>query len=295
MPTTPLIKELLEAGVHFGHRTKQWNPKMSRFIFGEKNRIYIIDLEKTEQCLKQAQEFLRGIAAKGGEILIIGTKRQAQEIISTQAQRCQMPYVDKRWAGGTLTNFQTVRKRIKRYQELKTMKEDGTFERITKKEGVMLGREMTKLEQALSGMIGITRLPDALFVVDAAKESLAVKEARRLGIPIVAMVDTNCDPDLIAYPIPGNDDAIRAIQLITTLIADSILEGRNRFLTGQAAEALMKEKEDTAEAEASAVEVPEEIVEAVEEKVLKTVPETVVVKKSVRRRIKAKDEPKAEG
>lgn len=295
MPTTPLIKELLEAGVHFGHRTKQWNPKMSRFIFGEKNRIYIIDLEKTEQCLRQAQEFLRGIAAKGGEILIIGTKRQAQEIVAAQAQRCQMPYVDKRWAGGTLTNFQTIRKRIKRYQELKTMKEDGTFERIIKKERVMLGREMVKLEQALSGMIGITRLPDALFVVDAAKESLAVKEARRLGIPIAAMVDTNCDPDLIAYPVPSNDDAIRAIKLITTLIADSILEGRNQFLTGQAAEALVKEKEAEAAAEANAVEVPEEIVEAVEEKILKTVPVMAVVKKSVRRRIRTKDEPKAEG
>lgn len=295
MPATPLIKELLEAGVHFGHRTKQWNPKMSRFIFGEKNRIYIIDLEKTEQCLRQAQEFLRGVAAKGGEVLIIGTKRQAQEIVAAQAQRCQMPYVDKRWAGGTLTNFQTIRKRIKRYQELKTMKEDGTFERITKKERVMLGREMVKLEQALSGMIGITRLPDALFVVDAAKESLAVKEARRLGIPIVAMVDTNCDPDLITYPVPSNDDAIRAIKLITTLIADSILEGRNQFLTGQAAEALVKEKEAEAAVEVNAVEVPEEIVEAVEEKILKTVPVMAVVKKSVRRRISTKDEPKAEG
>ena len=295
MSTTPLIKELLEAGVHFGHRTKQWNPKMSRFIFGEKNRIYIIDLEKTEQCLKQAQEFLRGIAAKGGEILIVGTKRQAQEIVATQSQRCQMPYVDKRWAGGTLTNFQTIRKRIKRYQDLKKMREDGTFERITKKEGVMLGREMSRLEQTLSGMISMARLPDALFVVDAAKESLSVKEARCLRIPIVAMVDTNCDPDLINYPIPGNDDAIRAIKLITTLIVESILEGRNQFLAGQAAEVLAKEKEETAAAEANAVEVPEEIVEAVEEKVLKIAPEIGVAKKLVRRRTKSKDEPKAEG
>lgn len=301
MSTNPLLKELLEAGVHFGHKTKQWNPKMARFIFGEKNRIYIIDLEKTEQCLKQAQEFLRGIAAKGGEVLFIGTKRQAQEIIAAEAQRCQMPYVDKRWAGGILTNFQTIRKRIKRYQDLKKMNEDGTFERITKKERVLLNREKGKLEATLSGLIGLSRLPDALFVVDTAKENLSVKEANRLGIPIAALVDTNCDPDQVDFPVPGNDDAIRSIKLITALIAGSVLEGKNEFLAGQEAEALRKTKEESAQAEGAPAEAAvskalDDETDSIVETISKVLPpETLVPKKAVKQRKRSKDGPKPEG
>lgn len=299
MSTSPLIKQLLEAGVHFGHKTKRWNPRMSRFIFGEKNRIYIIDLEKTEVCLKKAQEFLKSVAVKGGEVLLVGTKRQAQEIIQSEAKRCQMPYVDKRWAGGMLTNFQTIHNSIKRYQELTRMRSDGTFERITKKEIALLNQESTRLEATLSGMITMSKLPDALFVVDSQNEALAVKEARKLKIPIAALVDTNCDPDLVDYPIPGNDDAMRAIKLITSLVADSVLEGKTQYLTGQGIVQKTEPVEPVEPVELATTvapvegtqvkeEVPEEVVEVVEEKVFQDEPTATGVKKIVRRRGKTK-------
>ncbi len=220
-----LISSLLEAGVHFGHQTRKWNPKMKPFIFGEKNGIHIVDLEKTVDHLIKACNFIREIAATGAPILFVGTKPQAQEIIEAEAKRCGMYYVKHRWLGGMLTNYSTIRNSIRRYKNLILMRTDGTFEALTKKEVAELESEILKLEKTLGGVVEMTRLPGALFVIDVKKEDIAVKEANRLGIPIVAIVDTDSDPAHIQHPIPGNDDAIRSIKLITGIIVDSILEG----------------------------------------------------------------------
>lgn len=219
------MKQLLEAGVHFGHQTRRWNPKMARYIFTERNGIYIIDLQKTVRKVEEAYNFVRDLAASGGTVLFVGTKKQAQEAVKEEAERCGMFYVNQRWLGGTLTNFNTIQKRIRRLQELEQMEEDGTFEVLPKKEVILLRKERERLEKFLGGIKGMKKLPDALFIIDPRKERIAVAEARKLGIPIVAIVDTNCDPDEIDYVIPGNDDAIRAVRLLTSKIADAVLEG----------------------------------------------------------------------
>jgi small subunit ribosomal protein S2 len=220
------MKELLEAGVHFGHQTKRWNPKMAKYIFGERNGIYIIDLQKTLKKFREAYLFTRNLAANGGTILFVGTKKQAQETISEEAMRSGMFYVNQRWLGGTLTNFATIRKSINHLKRLDEMRETGEFDRVTKKEALGLERERAKLEKALVGIREMDRLPSAVYIIDPRKERIAVAEAQKLAIPIVAIVDTNCDPSGIDYPIPGNDDAIRAIRLMTSRIADAVIEGR---------------------------------------------------------------------
>ena len=220
------MKQLLEAGVHFGHQTRRWNPKMVRFIFTERNGIYIIDLQKTVQKVDEAYEFVRDLAAKGESVLFVGTKKQAQNSIREEAERCNQFYVNERWLGGMLTNFRTIQTRIARLKELEAMFEDGTVEQYTKKEAMLMQRELQKLEKNLGGIKDMKKLPGAIFVVDSKKEEIAVKEARKLGIPVIATVDTNCDPDVIDFPIPANDDAIRAVKLLTSKIADAVLEGR---------------------------------------------------------------------
>jgi len=228
---TELIKQLLEAGVHFGHKTSRWNPKMKKFIFGEKSSIYIIDLEKTEECLNKARDFLLEITSKGESVLFVGTKKQAQEVVQKEAVRCGMFYVTERWPGGLLTNFSTIKKSINRLQEIEKMKEDGTFKKFTKKEVAHLENELNKLKKNFSGIAQMERMPKAIFIVDTKKEETAVREANRLSIPVIGFIDTNSNPDPIAYPIPGNDDATKSIHLISSLIADAIIEGRRRFLS----------------------------------------------------------------
>ncbi len=220
------IKQLLEAGVHFGHHTRRWNPKMQEYIFTERNGIYIIDLQKTVKKLDEAYNFVRDVAAEGGDILFVGTKKQAQESIKEEAERVGMYYVNARWLGGMLTNFTTIKTRIERLAQLRKMEEDGTFDLLPKKEVVKLNLEIERLEKYLGGIKNMKKLPKAIFIVDPRKERNAVAEARKLNIPIVAIVDTNCDPDEIDYVIPGNDDAIRAVKLIAGAMANAVLEGR---------------------------------------------------------------------
>ena len=220
------MKQLLEAGVHFGHQTRRWNPKMARYIFTERNGIYIIDLQKTVKKVDEAYDFLRDVASEGKSILFVGTKKQAQDAVKEEAIRAGMYYVNERWLGGMMTNFSTIQKRVFRLKELERMEEDGTFDVLTKKEVLGLRHEMERLEKYLGGIKDMKRLPGALFVVDPRKERIAVAEARKLNIPIVGIVDTNCDPDEIDYVIPGNDDAIRAVRLLTARMADAIIEGR---------------------------------------------------------------------
>ena len=220
------MKQLLEAGVHFGHQTRRWNPKMAKYIFTERNGIYIIDLQKTVKMLDTAYDFIREISAEGGEVLFVGTKKQAQEAIKEEAERCGMHFVNARWLGGMLTNYKTIQKRIARLEQLNKMKEDGTFDLLPKKEVIKLELEIEKLEKFMGGIKNMGRLPKAMFIVDTRKEKIAVAEARNLGIPVVAIVDTNCDPDEVDYVIPGNDDAIRAVKLIAGAMADAIIEGR---------------------------------------------------------------------
>lgn len=228
------MKQLLESGVHFGHQTRRWNPKMKNYIFTERNGIYIIDLQKTVKLMDVAYNFVRDIAARGGHIVFVGTKKQAQESIRVETERCGMHYVNQRWLGGMLTNFQTISRRIKRLHDLEKMEEDGTFDLLPKKEVLILKHEHEKLLKFLGGIRNLKALPDAVYVVDPRKERIAVAEARKLGIPIIAIVDTNCDPDEIDYIIPGNDDAIRAIKLITSLLADAVIEGRHLLEENQA-------------------------------------------------------------
>ncbi|MBR2846490.1 MAG: 30S ribosomal protein S2 [Clostridia bacterium] len=220
------MKQLLEAGVHFGHQTRRWNPKMKEYIFTERNGIYIIDLQKTVKKVEEAYSFIREVAANGEDVLFVGTKKQAQEAIKEEAERVGMFYVNNRWLGGMLTNFKTIRKRIERLDQLKKMEEDGTFDLLPKKEVSKLKNEMEKLEKFLGGIKELKRVPGAMFVVDPRKERIAIAEAKRLNIPVVAIVDTNCDPDEVDYVIPGNDDAIRAVKLIAGAMADAIIEGR---------------------------------------------------------------------
>ena len=257
---TVTMKELLEAGVHFGHQTKRWNPKMQKYIFGERNGIYIIDLQKTLKKFREAYAFIRELAAGGGTVLFVGTKKQAQETVFDEASRCGMYYVNQRWLGGTMTNFATINRSITRLKRLDEMQETGEYERLPKKEVLGLERERQKLEKALVGIKGMDRLPSAVFIIDPKKEAIAVEEARRLAIPIIAIVDTNCDPTGIDYPIPGNDDAIRSVRLITSRVADAVLEGAGSLAKidaeEPAAEApalpVVTEAEMTASAEAGA-------------------------------------------
>ena len=253
------MKQLLEAGVHFGHQTKRWNPKMKRYIFTARNGIYIIDLQQTVKMFRAAYDVVRDMAADGGTILFVGTKKQAQEAIEEEARRAGTPYVNIRWLGGMLTNFQTIRKSLDRLQKLTDMTTDGTAEKLPKKEVLRLAKERARLEKVLGGIKDLRRIPDAIFVVDPSREEIAVLEARRLSIPIIAIVDTNCDPDLVDYIIPGNDDAIRAIKLFLGKIADAIIEGRAAYLERTASEgdkdaeapevtmALISTEEETAE------------------------------------------------
>jgi small subunit ribosomal protein S2 len=220
------MKQLLEAGVHFGHQTRRWNPKMAQYIFTERNGIYIIDLQKTVKKMEEAYDFVKSAAVEGKEILFVGTKKQAQDSVKEEAIRCGMHYVSERWLGGMLTNFDTIRTRIQRLAELERMEQDGTFSLLPKKEVIKLKHEMEKLEKNLGGIKNMTRTPDMLFVVDPRKEKNAVAEAKILGVPVVGIVDTNCDPEEVDYVIPGNDDAIRAVKLIAAKIADAIIEGR---------------------------------------------------------------------
>ena len=221
------MKQLLEAGVHFGHQTRRWNPKMAKYIFTERNGIYIIDLQKTVRKVDEAYEFVRSVAEEGKTVLFVGTKKQAQEAVKEEAIRSGQYFVNERWLGGMLTNFQTIQKRINRLKELEAMETDGTFDVLTKKEVMQLRHEMSRLEKYLGGIKEMRKLPGAIFIVDPRKERIAVAEARKLNIPIVAVVDTNCDPDEIDYVIPGNDDAIRAVKLLTERIADAIIEGNH--------------------------------------------------------------------
>ena len=246
------MKELLEAGVHFGHQVRRWNPKMKEFIFGERNGIYIIDLQKTQRMFREAIAFVTNLIAedKGKTVLFVGTKRQAQDAIREESEKCGQYYVNQRWLGGLLTNFQTVQKSIKRLKDLEAMQTDGRYEKLTKKERIKLDRERDSLNKNLSGIKSMTRLPDAIFIIDVKKEEIAVAEANRLGIPIVAVVDTNCSPEGIDYVIPGNDDALRAVRLFASRISDAIVEG-NQIATegGLAAQAADASGEATAESE----------------------------------------------
>ncbi len=228
-----LVKKLLESGVHFGHQTQRWNPKMKRYIFGQRSGIYIIDLEKTAENINYAKDFVRDVAAKGGKILFVGTKKQAQMIVEDEAKKSNMYYVKNRWLGGLLTNFQTVKKSIGRLEEIEKMSENGVWESLKKKEIARLTKEREKLLRDLSGIREMQDLPDVIFIVDPKRESIAVKEAKKLGIPIVAIVDTNCDPEVIDYPIPGTDDALKSIRLLTSIISESVREGYNEYATSK--------------------------------------------------------------
>src|SRR3954462_2096982 len=261
------MKELLEAGVHFGHQTKRWNPKMKEFIFGERNGIYIIDLQKTLKMFKEASKFVADLSAEGRTVLFVGTKRQAQDAIAEEAQRCGSFYVNQRWLGGLLTNWVTVQKSVKRLKELDEMATDGRYELLPKKEVIKLERERKHLEANLAGIKELNRLPDTIFVIDSNKEQIAVREARKLGIPVVAVVDTNCDPSEVDYVMPGNDDALRAIRLFTSKISESIVEAVNAMsdkgievqAAAEAVQAAPAEVSDIAGAAAAGAESAEDI------------------------------------
>jgi len=267
------LKDLLEAGVHFGHQTRRWNPKMRRFIFAEKNGIYIIDLKKTLKQLEKAMELVRERVASGEKVLFVGTKRQIKEVVREEAERCGMFYVTNRWLGGMLTNFQTIRKNIRRLKELEQKKDEGTLDVLTKKEAQRLRREMTKLENLLGGIKEMDSLPGVLYIVDAKKEKIAVNEARKLGIPIVAIVDTNSDPEPITVPIAGNDDAIRSVRLITSAVADAVIEGK-ALMEARALEEIREKKE------------AEEIIEEIEEEDYQDIVDDVDVEKATKRVIR---------
>ena len=263
------MKQLLEAGVHFGHQTRRWNPKMAEYIFAERNGIYIIDLQKTVRKVDDAYKAITSIVADGGEVLFVGTKKQAQESIKEESQRCGMYFVNERWLGGMLTNFKTIQSRIQRLKDLERMEREGTFEVLPKKEVSQLTHEMEKLQRNLGGIKDMKRIPGALFIVDPRKERIAIQEARNLGIPIIAIVDTNCDPDEVDYVIPGNDDAIRAVKLIAGKMADAVLEGKQGVqLEDQEApttmETVMESIDEAADIEAVA-DVEMEAVEVIEE------------------------------
>lgn len=256
------MKQLLEAGVHFGHQTRRWNPKMKKFIFDERNGIYIIDLQKTMSQLNEVYDHVKSISQQGQKVLFIGTKKQAKEAIQEEALRCGMPFVSHRWLGGMLTNFATIQKRVSYLKDLRKQQSDGEFDRRTKKEASHLEKKMEKLERVLGGILDMKNLPDAVYIVDPKKEYIAVEEVRKLGIPIIGIVDTNCDPDLIDHPIPANDDAIKAVRLISSIIADAIIEGRS--MAKDAEDAMMAA---AAAAESAVVESQETAIEAPEAEV----------------------------
>ena len=267
---TELIKQLLEAGAHFGHNRARCNPKMRRFIFGERSKIYIIDLEKTVEFLNKARTFLKDLASRGESVLFVGTKKQAQDVVFEAAERTGMFFVKNRWLGGTLTNFKTIRNSIKRLKEIQAMEKDGTFEAITKREKTILTKEMDKLKRNLQGIVEMNEMPGAVFVVDSRKENIAVREAKKLSIPIVAIIDTNADPDLIDYPIPANDDAMRSIKLIINILTEGILEGKRQLDRSESGEEPeeQKEKVDVSIAEVGSGK-SEELAEGLEEEKLK--------------------------
>ncbi len=236
------MRQMLEAGVHFGHQTRYWNPKMGEYIFGSRNKIHIINLEKTLPMFNDSLNFLGGIAANKGNILFVGTKKAAGELVAQEATRCGMPYVNHRWLGGMLTNFKTIKQSIKRLKELEVQEQDGTFEKITKKEALMRSRQKHKLELSLGGIKDMRAMPDAIFVIDNGNEKIAIQEAKNLGIPVVAVVDTNNDPSGLDYVIPGNDDAVRAISLYLSSVADAVLEGKGSITTASAADDFVEEK-----------------------------------------------------
>jgi small subunit ribosomal protein S2 len=245
-------RELLEAGVHFGHQTRRWNPKMSRFLYGERSGIYIIDLEKSLAGLEETYAFVRDLGRRGGIVLFIGTKKQAQEVVAEHAERVGMPFVNNRWLGGMLTNFTTISKRLGRMRELREMERTGALDYLPKKEAIRLRHEREKLERNLGGIQDLDRVPDAVYIVDTKKEHIAVTEARKLGVPVIAIVDTNCDPDEVDFVIPGNDDAIRAVTLVTRVIADALAAGR-----GMAKDELVEQATGVGEEEMTAVQEPE--------------------------------------
>ena len=252
--STVNMKQLLESGAHFGHQTRRWNPKMAKYIFGQRNGIYIIDLKKTVRLLKEACRFVRDLVAEGGEVLLVGTKKQAQETILEEAKRCGMPFVNQRWLGGMLTNYETIHKSLDRLEELNRMINDGTVEQLTKKEASRIRKHRDKLEKNLGGIKHMNGLPGAVFVTDTRKEKIAVLEANKLGVPVIAIVDTNCDPDQIDYVIPGNDDAIRAVRLMTSRIADSVIEGKQIAGEGELEETATESGES--ETPSAAAETP---------------------------------------
>lgn len=279
------MKQLLEAGVHFGHQTRRWNPKMAQYIFTERNGIYIIDLQKTVKKLEQAYMFIRDVSTEGGEVLFVGTKKQAGDSIKEEAQRVGAHFVNARWLGGMLTNFKTIRKRIDRLSQLRKMEEDGTFDLLPKKEVIKLRLEIERLEKFLGGIKDMKKIPSALFIVDPKKEKIAVAEAKRLGIPIVAIVDTNCDPDEVDYVIPGNDDAIRAVKLIAGAMADAIVEGR------QGEQTVSQEKET---ADMKPQEAVQETAPVAEEKPAEKKPRRTVKKPAAEVQDAPAEEPAAE-
>jgi small subunit ribosomal protein S2 len=266
LETKTLIKQLLEAGVHFGHQKSKWNPKMREFIFADKSGIYIIDLQKTVEGLLKACNFLFEIARKGENILFVGTKKQAQDTIKEVAEKSGMFYVSNRWLGGLLTNFGTVRKSVARYDKIESMKQDGTFDKLSKKEASQLNKELLKLKKNLDGVREMKKLPAALFIIDPGKEDIAVKEAMKLHIPIVALIDTNCNPDLVDYIIPGNDDALRSIKLIASIVSDFVARGKNEFASGKEIEKADKAKikKETVEEDAAVGAKTDELVEDAE-------------------------------
>ena len=281
---TVSVKELLEAGVHFGHQTKRWNPKMGRYIFGARSGIHIIDLQKSLECINTTCSFLTNVAANGGIVLFVGTKKQSQEPVSSEAARCGMPYVSQRWLGGMLTNFRTVKKSIDRLKELRNMRDNGGLTSLSKKEASMLMKELSGLEKVLGGVYTMDKLPQAIFVVDSKKENIAVSEAKKLSIPVAAIVDTNCDPDDVDYVMPGNDDAIKSIKLISSVVADSIIEGKQRLSGLIAAEEKEKELKKAAKEVEIKSEEAEKIIEAEEtvlEKKFSSKKETLGVEKTI--------------
>ncbi len=300
MATTAVIKQLLEAGVHFGHQTKRWNPKMRRYIFGARSGIYIINLEHTAALLTKACDFLQEITAQGGRVLFVGTKKQAQVIVREEAQRCEMFYVVNRWLGGTLTNFQTIRKSVARYQEICRLEDKGIMAQLAKQESSRLGKEKDRFVRTLGGIVTMEKLPAAIVVIDTKREEIAVHEANRLGIPVVAICDTNADPDVITYPVPGNDDAIRAIRLLTGLLAEACLAGRREFLAAASATTLTQPEAPAEDSEALAPvaveDAPDPLQEAEQLAPLSVVPiiEGAPVKSAKLRRVIKKAAPTAE-
>lgn len=285
---TELIKQFLEAGLHFGHQTKRWNPKMAKFIYGERNGIYIINLKLTTNLLNEAKSFLKDVASAGDYVLFVGTKKQAQNIVHQEAQRCGMFYVNNRWLGGMLTNFETIKKSIKRLYEIRSMKENGVFDKLTKKEIASLNQELEKLTKNLCGILKMSKLPGAIFVVDPKRECLAIKEAKKLNIPVVALIDTNCDPDGIDFPVPGNDDAIRSIKLVSSILTDGIIEGRQEYLEQEEIHRL-KEEEEKKAAEA------QQEVSKVDKKGLKKTESKKRDKKSDTKKVTTKNKKEAAG